>query len=110
MWRKFCINVEYRKKLLMWKLDGLHKHNGIRKCKRAKPRQIVGEYHTSFNTQHVKNFHIYCITGPNIVLDQVVNAKKILFLKKKPPICYCFPPSATRKVFDGLYARVLLFS
>jgi hypothetical protein len=67
-------DVEYREKLLVLKLDGLHKHSGRRKCKCAKLGQIVNEYYTNFNTQHVKNSHVYYITWPNYVLNQMVKS------------------------------------
>ncbi len=76
MWCKICIDVEHKEKLLVQKLDGVHKHNGKKKCKRVKPRQIIGEYYNSFDTQHAKNSHIYFTTRLVYVLDQVVNAKK----------------------------------
>ncbi len=60
---KVCTDVEHREKLLVLKLDGLHKHNGKRKCKCAKLGQIVGEYYTSFDTQLAKNFGIHYIIG-----------------------------------------------
>jgi len=53
----------------MLKLDGLHKHDGKRKCKCAKHGQIVGEYYINFDTQHAKNSRIYYTTRPNFVLD-----------------------------------------
>jgi hypothetical protein len=74
---KFCIDVEYREKLLVLKLDGLHKHSGRRKCKCAKLGQIVGEYYTNFNTQHTKNSRVYCTTRPNSVLDQKVKVERV---------------------------------
>jgi hypothetical protein len=74
---KFCIDVEYKEKLLVLKLDGLHKHSGRRKCKCVKPRQIIGEHYTNFNTQYAKNSRVYCIIGSNLVLDQMVNVERI---------------------------------
>jgi len=53
----------------MLQLDGLHKHNGRRKCKCVKHGKIVGEYYTSFDTQHAKNSCIYCILGPDSIFD-----------------------------------------
>lgn len=77
MWCKICIDVEHKEKLLVQKLDGVHKHSGKRKCKRAKPRQIIGEYYNSFDTQHAKNSQVYFTTRLIFVLNQVVNAKKV---------------------------------
>jgi hypothetical protein len=64
-----CIDLEHKEKLLVQMLDGVHKHCGKRKCKRAKPGQIIGECYNSFDTQHAKNLHIYFITGLISVLD-----------------------------------------
>jgi len=82
---KICIDVEHRENLLVPKLDGLHKHNGKRKCKCAKLGQIIGEYYTNFYTQDVKKSCIYYNTRPNFIFDFLIRwwMKKKLPKKKK---------------------------
>ncbi len=79
---RICIGVEQREKLLVPKLDRLYKHNGRRKCKHAKLGLKVGECYTSLHSQHAKNECIYGIIGPNSVLEQVQNAKRVDKKKK----------------------------
>jgi len=64
---KIYTKVECKDKLVVPKLDGLHKHNQRRKCKQPKPRQKVGEFYTNANSQHAKNKKIYGTTTSNIV-------------------------------------------
>ncbi len=43
----------------------------------AKPRQKLGEYYTSFDTQHARNSYIYGNTRLDLVINQVLNVKKV---------------------------------
>lgn len=51
---KICTKVGCKEKLLVPKLDGLHKHVGRRKCKLHKPRYKVGEFYISVDNQDAK--------------------------------------------------------
>jgi hypothetical protein len=73
---QICIKVQNRKKLLVPKFDGLHKHSGRWKCKHAKLGEKVGDYYTNFDTQHARNSCIYGIIGPNPMIDQMVNVER----------------------------------
>jgi len=38
VWCKICTDIEHKEKLLVLKLDNLHKHSIRKKCKHVRPR------------------------------------------------------------------------
>jgi hypothetical protein len=58
-----------KRKLLVPKLDGLHKHSRRRKCKCVKPRPKLGQYYTNFDSWYAKNEHISSTTSLDYVLE-----------------------------------------
>ncbi len=62
------IRVGSKDKLLVPKLDGLHKHIGRRKCILPKPRYKVGEFYISVDNQHVKKRGYMALHGLLLLL------------------------------------------
>jgi hypothetical protein len=56
----------------------------------AKPRWKLGEYYTSFDTQHARNSHIYGNTRLDFVINQVLNVKKVKKERKYSNLLMCF--------------------
>ncbi len=67
---------------MVLKLNRLYKHNGRRKCKRAKLGLKVGECYTSLHSQHTKNGCIYGIIGLLIMSLSKCKMQKGLIKRK----------------------------